>query len=142
MFPMHRETTYVVNALLRQYPEVAVAIRTNVIQGRRASVGEEEGVGLGYVPYSLDEQLELCRSYITEFIETPCRAALNLHRLAGEYQETQNIVFAVGTAPFVPFNAPVEGAKEALDHFLDTIHAYIDSLKPRPSDDATPSMRR
>ncbi|MQW85977.1 hypothetical protein [Sinorhizobium saheli] len=132
MFQIHRETSHVLNALSRSYPEVAFAIRVNVAQGRPAGLEEEETTGYGYMPFTADEQLELCRSYITDFIETPCRAALDLSNLARKYQETPAIGFLRGVDTGFFFNPPGEGAKAALDEFLTTVHAYIDTLKPKP----------
>ncbi|MFJ1311872.1 hypothetical protein [Agrobacterium sp. P15N1-A] len=130
MFQVERDTMRVLNALVRSYSDVAFAILTAVRQGRTATATEEEAGGMGYVPFSLDEQLELCRAYIQMFIETPCRAALRLQRLGKEYEG--RIEFSRGSQEPLVFVPPVDGAEAALDTFLTTVNAYIDNLMPQP----------
>ncbi|MBY5700172.1 hypothetical protein [Rhizobium leguminosarum] len=126
---------HVLNAILRAYPDVAFAIRASVIQGRPASASEEESAGYGYQPYSLDEQLELCRSYITDFIETPCRAILHLPTMAAEYQKSRDIEFVTALERPIGLVEPGSEAEAALDDFLTKVHSYIDRLKPKPPTD-------
>jgi hypothetical protein len=139
MFQVERDTARVLNAVGRSYFDVAVAIRAAIRQGRRATSDEEEALGMGYVAFSLDEQLELCRAYIQTFIETPCRAALHLRAMEKEYDG--RLEFFLGSQQPVAFVPPVEGAAAALEKFLKTVNAYIDSLKPEPPS-STPAADR
>lgn len=142
MFQIYNETVHVLNAIVRSYPDVAFAIRASIIQGQPASAGEEESAGYGYRPYSLDEQLELCRTYITAFIETPCRATLHLPTMAAEYQKSRDIEFVSALEPAVRLIEPGREAEAALDDFLTKVHGYIDRLKPKPPTDDLVKGRR
>ncbi|MDT6939805.1 hypothetical protein RI570_06560 [Brucella pseudogrignonensis] len=130
MFPISEQTLKLLRLLIDDYPDVTSFIRSEIVTGKPVSLDDEEDGGF-FVPYSEEEQLEICRDFVVDFIETPCRAAINFRQIASAF-DVATVEFMLSETATQPFPHPsVEDAKK-LDEFMCLVNAFIDSLKPEP----------
>lgn len=130
MFPISKQTLKLLNLLIDDYPDVTSFIRSEIATGRDVSF-DDEGDGGFFVPYSEEEQLEICRDFVVDFIETPCRAAILFRQTASAF-DCATIEFMLSETATLPFSHPSDEDAVKLDEFLDLVNAFIDSLKPQP----------
>lgn len=130
MFPISEQTLKLLSLLIDDYPDVTSFIRSEIATGKHVSLDDEEDGGF-FVPYSEAEQLEICRGFVVDFIETPCRAAINFRRMASAF-DAATIEFMLSETATQPFSHPSDDDAIKLDEFLYLVNAFIDSLKPEP----------